>query len=137
MDIELIAQNVRPLLPEALKKKLPETVAVVLIDAKTSARLNLIYREKRKSTNVLSFYYDATYGELLICAAVVKAEAKAEGNSYEYQMTWMIVHGMLHLAGLHHEKSEAMEEKAERIESVILKKLVKPSEERLVIRGKK
>ena len=76
MDTELAVKKIQHLMTPALRKKLPKKVAVVLIDAKKSATLNAVYRGKRKATNVLSFCYDDTYGEILICASVVRREAK-------------------------------------------------------------
>ena len=122
MDHDLTVTKIQRLMAPALRKKLPKTVAVVLIDAKKSATLNAVYHGKRKATNVLSFRYDNTYGEILICPAIIRKEAKKQGNAQAFQMTWMIVHGMLHLAGVHHEKSEAAERNVERMESAILKR---------------
>lgn len=104
-------------------KKLPRDIAVVSISSIVSKRLNLIYREENRSTNVLSFRYGKEYGEILVCPEVVRKEAKAQKNSYEHQMTWMILHGMLHLAGLHHESSKASARLAEKLEGKILRKL--------------
>ena len=120
MDTELAVKKIQHLMTPALRKKLPKKVAVVLIDAKKSATLNAVYRGKRKATNVLSFCYDDTYGEILICASVIRREAKKQGNTQAFQMTWMVLHGMLHLAGVHHEKSPRMAKKVERIEQKIL-----------------
>ena len=64
-----------------------------------------------------------TYGEILTCPEVIKREAKEQGNTQEFQMTWMIVHGMIHLAGVHHEKSSIAEKKVGEIERKILSKL--------------
>ena len=125
MDHDLTVTKIQRLMAPALRKKLPKTVAVVLIDAKKSATLNAVYHGKRKATNVLSFRYDDTYGEILICPAIIRKEAKEQGNAQAFQMTWMIVHGMLHLAGVHHEKSARTERRAKSIEENILRKLAK------------
>ena len=125
MDTKLIVQKIQRLMAPALRKKLPKTMAVVLIDAKKSATLNAVYRGKRKATNVLSFRYDDTYGEILVCPAIIRKEAKEQGNAQAFQMTWMIVHGMLHLAGVHHEESAHTERRAKSIEENILRKLAK------------
>ena len=85
--------------------------------------MNREYREKDKPTNVLSFFYSKEYGEILVCPEIIVREAKEQGNTQEFQMTWMIVHGMLHLAGVHHEKSARAEKEVEKMERKILKKL--------------
>lgn len=111
------------LLPQNLRGKLPARIKLIEISSLESRRLNRIYRKKNKPTNVLSFYYNRDYGEILLCPAVIKKEAKAEGNTYKYQFTWMVLHGMIHLTGLHHESSRQVELKAERLEKDILSKL--------------
>lgn len=117
---EKLAKKVRQLLPHILSNKLPKEVAVVEIAPKTSRYFNQRYRKENKIANVLSFYYSPDYGEILVCPEVVRREAKKQGHTYKYQMTWMIIHGMIHLAGIHHEGSQKSVKQAERLESLIL-----------------
>lgn len=63
------------------------------------------------------------YGEILVCPEVVRREAREQGNTYKYQMTWMIIHGILHLAELHHERSKKAARRVELLERQILNKL--------------
>ena len=107
-------------LPLTIQKRLPKEIAVIAVSEQESLKLNRRYRNKRKPTNVLSFRYDDTYGEILVCPAVILYEAKKQGNTQVFQMTWMVLHGMLHLAGLHHERSRVIGEKVERIEQEVL-----------------
>lgn len=93
------------------------------VSEKESARLNRAYRAKRTPANVLSFLYGKGYGEIIVCSSVIRREARAQKHSYKYQLAWMIVHGMIHLSGLHHEKSRMTAERVERLEKQILKKL--------------
>ena len=101
-------------------------IQVVELSLMDSQKLNKMYRKKNKPTNVLSFRYGKNYGEILLCLDVIKKEAKRAGNTYRYQMTWMILHGMLHLAGMHHENSKTLEKRVEKIEEKILAKIFKP-----------
>lgn len=109
--------------PKYLRKRLPKEVAVINISAKESRRLNRLYRKKNKPTNVLSFRYGPEYGEILLCPDIIKKEARAQGNSQKYQMTWMAVHGMIHLGGLHHDGGGTAIKKFERLEEQILGKI--------------
>mgnify|MGYP003394811471 FL=1 len=120
-----IASKIRHVLPKNILAKLPQEIGVVLINTHTSQKLNLIYRGKNKPTNVLSFFYNYEYGEILICPEIVKKEAKKQGNSQEYQMTWMVLHGMLHLAGVHHEQSRVQARRFFELEKKILIKFFK------------
>ena len=111
------------LLSKALRKKLPRKVAIIGVSATESQKLNLIYRRKNKPANVLSFRYGPEYGEIIVCPAVVRAEAKRQGNTYKYQMTWMVLHGIIHLAGVHHEGSRAVDKKVVQLEHRVMRKL--------------
>ena len=111
------------LLPQAIRKGLPGDIQIVEVSEKESRRLNRAYRGKDKPANVLSFFYDKEYGEIIVCPTVIRREAKAQKHSFEYQLAWMIVHGMIHLAGLHHEQSAAIAQRVERLEQNILEKL--------------
>lgn len=112
-------------LPLSLRKKLPSQIGIIGISPKVSRRLNKIYRGKDKATNVLSFFYSKKYAEILVCPAVVQREARAQKHSYKYQMTWMVLHGTLHLAGIHHERSKLSADRAEKLEQNILSKIFK------------
>lgn len=111
------------LLPQNLRGKLPAGIKLVKISSAESRRLNRIYRKKNKPTNVLSFYYNRDYGEIFLCPEIIRKEAKSAGNSYRYQFTWMVLHGMIHLTGLHHEGARQVELKVGRLEKDILSKL--------------
>lgn len=113
----------RKLFPAAIRSKLPAKIGVVSLSARESLELNRTYRKRRKPANVLSFFYSPEYGEIMVCPELIRAEAEAQGRSFRYQMTWMIVHGMLHLAGIHHEASAQAERRFEEIERRVLEKL--------------
>lgn len=127
---EKTIQKIKNLLPINLKTKLPLEIKVVLINPESSKKFNLVYLGQNKPTNVLSFKYSPEYGEILICPEIVKKEAKRQGNTQAFQMTWMIAHGMIHLAGVHHEESKSVAEKSKRVERKILVHLNPKSEVR-------
>ena len=116
-------KKIKRALPRQLKRRLPDKIGVVEVSKKESERLNRIYRNKNKPTNVLSFRYGPGYGEIVLCPALIRREAEASGNSYSCQMIWMILHGTIHLAGLHHEKSRRLDKKIAQLEKKILKKI--------------
>ena len=114
-------------LPQAVWRRLPAEISVVAVSEKESAALNRRYRGKNKPANVLSFWYGKEYGEIIVCASIIRSEAKKEKHSFEYQMTWYILHGMIHLSGLHHEQSTAAAKKSEALEINILQTLFQKS----------
>lgn len=121
-DLPVLAESVRKSISKRIAKTLPKKVAVIAVSPKKSREMNKAYRKKDKPTNVLSFFYDKNYGEIFVCPDIVRREARRDGNSYEYQMTWMVVHGMLHMAGLHHEGTSGAALRVEKMEQDILKK---------------
>jgi len=83
-------------------------------------RLNREYRGRDYATNVLTFVYGTRplSGDVVICAPVIAAEAKAQGKAIEAHHAHMVVHGLLHLQGLDHERvreADAMEARERRI----------------------
>ncbi|MDD5527356.1 MAG: rRNA maturation RNase YbeY [Patescibacteria group bacterium] len=68
-------------------------------DAKMRA-LNRKYRKKDCPTDVLSFTGDAPdLGEIIIDPAQIKRQAKASGNSFQAELIFILIHGLLHLVG--------------------------------------
>lgn len=86
-------------------------LSIVIIGDKRSQTLNRIYRKKTYVPNVLSFPLDAKHGEIFLNLKQAKREHRARGESYEYFIALLVVHGMLHLKGMRHgstmEKQEA------------------------------
>jgi probable rRNA maturation factor len=83
-------------------------ITVRYVGEAESRRLNREFRGKDYPTNVLSFPYAAKplAGDLVICASVVAREAKAQGKPLRAHHAHMLVHGLLHLAGLDHGSGE-------------------------------
>jgi len=44
-------------------------------------------------------------GEIIICWTQVKTDARQLSVSVEYELAWVVVHGILHLLGYHHENN--------------------------------
>lgn len=100
-------------------------ITIRVVDEAEGQELNYNYRGKDYATNVLSFPYEVeprVLGDLVICAAVVEREAKAQGKSLEAHYAHLVVHGMLHLQGMDHEEDESAEI-MENMEREILSKL--------------
>lgn len=109
-------------------------IGIACVDHDESHRLNLEYRQKDKSTNVLSFPTDfpdeiaamldaLPLGDLVICIPVVLDEAREQLKTPLEHFSHMLVHGTLHLMGYDHETSEADAEQMEALEIAILAKL--------------
>ncbi|MBU0612253.1 rRNA maturation RNase YbeY [Patescibacteria group bacterium] len=87
------------------------SLSLVFVGKKKSQELNRTYRKKDKPTNILSFPYSKTEGEIIICPAIVKREAKKFDKSFHDFMGFLVIHGMLHLKGMKHSSKMEREEK--------------------------
>lgn len=90
------------------------SLSIAFLDEKESKILNKKYRDKNKPTNILSFLLHKNTGEIILCPAVIKKEAKIKkfNKTFPELLVFLIIHGMLHLKGLNHgEKMEKLEEK--------------------------
>ncbi len=60
------------------------------------------YKGDPTHMNVLSFPISKISGEIIVCPATAKTEAKEFDHTYEQHLSYLVIHGMLHLAGYHH-----------------------------------
>ena len=105
-------------------------LGVRVVGPAESRRLNAHYRGKDRPTNVLSFpaaplpaaARARPLGDLVICARVVRAEARAQGKAVRAHWAHLVVHGALHLIGYDHER-EADARRMERREIRVLRGL--------------
>jgi probable rRNA maturation factor len=94
---------------------LEQSAAITLrfVGAAEGRRLNRDYRDKDYATNVLSFGYggsgrgQALTGDIVLCAPVLRREARAQGKTLSEHVAHLTVHGALHLQGHDHEKPRA------------------------------
>jgi probable rRNA maturation factor len=97
------------------------------------ARLNRRFRGKAGPTNVLSFQIEVPagvdtphLGDIVICADVIRREAREQGKRVQAHWCHMVVHGVLHLLGYDHE-NERDGAIMERKETAILSRLGFPN----------
>ena len=87
------------------------SLSVAFVSEKKSREINKKYRNKDKSTNILSFALHKNEGELVLCKPVIRREAKNFDRTYDQFLVFLVIHGMLHLKGMTHsstmEKAEA------------------------------
>ncbi|KND47779.1 MAG: putative rRNA maturation factor YbeY [Parcubacteria bacterium C7867-006] len=78
------------------------SLSLVFIGERRSKKLNGSYRNKNKSTNVLSFTLDKKNGEIFITPAVVKKQTKKFGRNFQNLVAFLFIHGLMHLKGMDH-----------------------------------
>jgi rRNA maturation RNase YbeY len=98
-------------------------LSIVLVGKARIRKLNKKYRNKNRATDVLSFGKNPQIdfaqkisaqeelGEIVICLREVKKNAKRNNLEFKKELSWVLIHGVLHLLGYVHEESEAEAEK--------------------------
>jgi probable rRNA maturation factor len=88
-------------------------ITVRFVGASEGRRLNREYRDTDYATNVLSFGYGSTghdqalAGDIVLCAPVLRREARARGKTLAAHVAHLAVHGALHLQGYDHHRPRA------------------------------
>lgn len=85
----------------------PGSVSILLTDSKEIAGLNHKFRGKNEATDVLTFPSDPSdpasrqrCGDIAISVDHAQMQASARGKSLEDELSRLVIHGALHLAGL-------------------------------------
>ena len=107
------------------ENRITETLSLAFVGKAEIKKLNKKFRKKNKPTDVLSFdLKEKGYlGEIIICPEVVKENAKKYGVSKKNEMLKVFVHGIMHLCGYNHEKSEKDAEEMEKKQEKYLSKI--------------
>lgn len=111
-------------------------VSVSFVDNNEIRRLNKLYRDKDKPTDVLSFplgengVYDINnetgavlLGDVVISIETAIKQAKMYNHPLEREVGFLTVHSMLHLLGYDHETSPLEAERMHEKEEMVLERL--------------
>ena len=85
----------------------PAEITVRIVGAEEGRVLNRDFRGKDHATNVLTFDYSrfpVVQADLVLCAAVVRREAREQSLTLEAHYAHLLVHGALHAQGHDHEQ---------------------------------
>ncbi len=89
-------------------------LSVVMVGDRSMRRINREYLGRDKSTNVISFAMregqftevnPQLLGDVVISAATCAREAEEGGITFNARLRFLLLHGILHLAGYDHERS--------------------------------
>lgn len=107
-------KTIRELLNFALKHEKLTNVEfnVIIVDMDTIHKMNKQYRGIDAPTDVISFaledYQDIVYedqrllGDIYICLEKAKSQAEEYGHSFLRELSFLTIHGLLHLLGYDH-----------------------------------
>ena len=97
---------------KALERSRAE-LSVALVGDREMRPLNAKYRQKNQTTDVLSFPADPALpaqagllGDVIISVEQAKRQARDRKTSLEIEMVTLLIHGILHLLGYDHERSQ-------------------------------
>jgi len=86
-------------------------LSIAFVGLAQSKKLNNQFRKKNYSTDVLSFSLSKNSGELIICEKIAMKKSKEFLMKYPKYLTFILIHGMLHLKGYAHGSKMEKEEK--------------------------
>lgn len=117
IDIE----EIKKLLNYALKYKKLENVEfnIIFVDNETIRNINKEYRNIDRETDVISFAlednedmkfeFGRLLGDIYISIPRMKEQAKEYGHSEKRELSFLVIHGLLHLLGYDHMTKEEEE----------------------------
>jgi len=88
-------------------------ISLVLVSEAKIRELNRKYRHKNEVTDVLSF---EELNEIYICLPQAKKQSQLLKTSLNSELTRLLVHGIVHLKGYDHERSQSAELEMQEIE---------------------
>jgi probable rRNA maturation factor len=119
----------------AKEKATSREFSLVVVGQKRMTVFNETYRHKKGATDVLAFSekdaspifpyvnLDQGLGEIVICPGIIQANAKKYNSSFQAELVRIVIHGILHLIGYDHEKSQKAAEEMGQREEVYFKQL--------------
>ena len=88
----------------ARQRKPVRNISVAFVSEKEMRKLNLHYRGADRVTDVLSFTLDQpdSFGEIILSYEQAKRQSKTMKHSVRSELTFLLVHGLLHVFGHDH-----------------------------------
>ncbi len=117
-EFNIIYKNLLKKTLNILKKNDNVIMSVTFVNKKEIQRINKEYRNIDRATDVISFAFlddkseqifgdlPLDLGEIYICYEVAQENAINYGNTLKRELSFLFVHGLLHLLGYDHMKKE-------------------------------
>lgn len=101
-------------------------ISLLMTDDETIQEYNKEYRNKDNATDVLSFPMEDNImlGDIAISFDTAKRQAEESEININREVSFLFIHGLLHLLGYDHETSQQDEEEMFSLQEKILKKLI-------------
>lgn len=116
-NLEEETKKIKELLEFTLTREKLEDVEfnVIFVDSKTIHEINKTYRNIDRVTDVISFALEDNktieldhrlLGDIYICVEKAEEQAKEYGHSFLRELSFLTIHGLLHLLGYDHKEPE-------------------------------
>lgn len=116
-NLSLEIKKIHELLEFTLKREKLENVEfnVIFVDSNTIHEINKTYRHVDRVTDVISFALEdcktieldhRLLGDIYICIEKAEEQAKEYGHSFLRELSFLTIHGLLHLLGYDHMTEE-------------------------------
>jgi probable rRNA maturation factor len=119
IDKKLFKELAFKVLKKETKGCFEKDLSIAIVAPSRIKELNKRYRKKDRPTDVLSFEDKESWGEIVICPAEVRRNAKKFNSNFKKELSRVLIHGVLHLLGYDHEKAKE-EEKMKKKEEYYL-----------------
>jgi probable rRNA maturation factor len=107
------------------KTQLQSELTLVFLDPGPAKKINQAFRRRNYATDILSFAGEGkNLGELIICPQVIKKQAKEHDLTFDQELAYMFLHGVLHLLGYDHEKSKSEAKKMLKIQDEVFEMIL-------------
>jgi probable rRNA maturation factor len=83
------------------EKKRKYQINFIMLSDEEIKKLNIKYRKVRRITDVISFLIvpEIFVGDIYISKNRTQKQAKRYGNSWQQELAYLVIHGILHLCG--------------------------------------
>ncbi|HNW15837.1 MAG TPA: rRNA maturation RNase YbeY [bacterium] len=122
----------KTLVHNGMKISDPYEISIVFTGRSEIKEMNREYRNIDRATDVISFAFSEgegsqfvpfLLGDIFICPEVVADHAEKFGTTFENELIFVVVHGVLHLLGFDHNR-KSDREKMREAEDIVMKELV-------------
>lgn len=130
INLEEETKKIYELLEFTLKKENLENVEfnIIFVDSNKIHEINKTYRNIDRVTDVISFALEDNktieldhrlLGDIYICIERAEEQAKEYGHSFIRELSFLTIHGLLHLLGYDHMEPEEEKEMFDKQEEIL------------------
>jgi probable rRNA maturation factor len=100
VDYELLRRAAQA--TDEIAPRRTEELSLVLVDDPQIQEINRRFRHLDRPTDVIAFEpeEDGEPGEVILSVSTALRQAQEAGHDLDWEMAWLVAHGVLHVAGM-------------------------------------